>query len=1779
MAKHKKYIESTLRTGIQTASVDDVGIKLKASIDSPFLGAPAVNPNTFTGILEDLDFQDPAIQALSNGAAVSAWGNATQATVSQQPTKQADGVLFDGDTDQMTFPRHTNVKCVIWVGHFTADLDNWSPILSDSIENPFHGGGSAGGSGGKLVEFTSTSHLNSPGVQTYLNGLPVSIASVPKPVGTPIILVVNYDPSNPSSIQGIGSQNLSFAGRYFNGTVKRAMLFDRNLTPTEIVGAIKHLGDLYSVDYNIDTVGGSLQVADLFQYLDPYGVLTSRIDGTGSYDGLVSKIKKGNYRQYDADPSVLLEWQTFSTDPKWMSLINNQGESLKYRASMGVENGIAYVGGFEQAELALVARGGNIIQTTEGRIDFNTSWGRGLMFPADGSSKFKLGDVDEGVTGRYFSYGTDETDEFIMHGYLNMHGHRIVNIGAPEVAGVAASIETTVKPVRLATAGSDIQSWPYSEYGWIRRIQGTESEASPFNIDGVPIAVGDVILVTNRANAWENGIYFVQNGGGFWGLERTADFNLYLRSGLTVGVREGAVNAGKAFISRLTGTDTETGFFNGQVEPFPNTLVIEFIPMHVGPFISARGLNLEPTSDDTYGIQVLNPNGPSGDNGAYTFSVNPVGQLYSRDLHTEDHAYIGGSVFTGEIRGGALLRFHVESGGVFRWNNASDVALMELTEAGVLDLKGNKIANVLDPVDPQDAATKAYTIAYADAAIAAAVAAPGGPASLHIVVDVPESFAGDFTATLVYGSDLSPLKDSDGNLKISALVDSEIDAGTYYWTDADPVYGMVFRYNNDVDKSVFLSEIITHFQSVVPHSRVQMNSFSGDTTMSDLTATITPIGAAAVSAGLLHLDGTDPMLADLNMAAWKITNLANPVSSQDAATKGYVDVGSVPTLITPPGTPATGQKWILFTPGVVGTGNKFGDVQLPEMTGMLEITLPDDHQIKTIIWYGDGGDSIQVTTTGDDAGFIYWEVNGTKTYGESVDELNAAIFAEYGISDAVTFTVPADADILHVNDYAGSNFYIGTGSAMSPAAMPRLQNGSHKFAQKMTIVSDSQVNEVIPVFLSPTGYTPDGIVTMKLCPDLAGVPDVSNPLVISAPLDLSALNWPGGDAGKNIYTVFENTQVPAGIYWLVIEFEGHTAGVGYADSVHMYTYSAGAENLYYYDGSSWTDTTYTLALNIYSSTDTFPMVLFNDPPGTSSAAELFMQGTEGDTPVRIKVPAPSSALHATNKLYVDTYVTDAIAAIDFPETGANTSLSNLTSPTSINQDLIPDTDNSRVIGSAAKAWNSIYANYITSKAGQALNLITGVDDGISITAGGSAQLSSAFSPGKILALTGNDRIDMATAAGGFIQANTDFSFFGNQSRTLKMAQSNDPGNGWNLTIEGGLANDANNVGGQLILRGGLGQGTQAAIRNKIVLDGGFVQVGTGTGAFTEGAQTDNSILMNSDADVVTRLSMRSSGAEGGIALGQAGNPHWYAGSYTGKHVLYASPLYNAAALNFNGGFEIGNVLGHNNVISDTLLKINGYQHVQDFFKVEDTILGDVFGIDSGGNVNAYGHRVANIAAPATGTDATNKDYVDALFAGLDPKASVRVATTANITLSGPQTIDGVAAIAGDRVLVKDQTLGEENGIYVVAAGAWARSADADGTPSNEVSAGMYCFVSEGTLNLNKFFFLATDDPIVVGTTPLVFSILAIAPTVLAFNKYNRTLDGTDITNQYIDLPHEVETDSLDVVVDGLWMEEGDDYTLSVVASVTRITFAGDLATGGATPLIAGDRIQTRYAHE
>lgn len=124
-----------------------------------------------------------------------------------------------------------------------------------------------------------------------------------------------------------------------------------------------------------------------------------------------------------------------------------------------------------------------------------------------------------------------------------------------------------------------------------------------------------------------------------------------------------------------------------------------------------------------------------------------------------------------------------------------------------------------------------------------------------------------------------------------------------------------------------------------------------------------------------------------------------------------------------------------------------------------------------------------------------------------------------------------------------------------------------------------------------------------------------------------------------------------------------------------------------------------------------------------------------------------------------------------------------------------------------------------------------------------------------------------------------------------------------------------------------------------------------------------------------------------------------------------------------------------------------------------------------------------VPTPTNATDAANKGYVDNAVQGLSWKQAVRVATTANITLSGAKTIDGVSVVAGDRVLVKDQSTGSANGIYVVAAGAWSRASDADS--SAEIDS-MTVYVEAGTAGQDTVWTLTTNDP-TLGSTALVYA--------------------------------------------------------------------------------------------
>jgi hypothetical protein len=144
------------------------------------------------------------------------------------------------------------------------------------------------------------------------------------------------------------------------------------------------------------------------------------------------------------------------------------------------------------------------------------------------------------------------------------------------------------------------------------------------------------------------------------------------------------------------------------------------------------------------------------------------------------------------------------------------------------------------------------------------------------------------------------------------------------------------------------------------------------------------------------------------------------------------------------------------------------------------------------------------------------------------------------------------------------------------------------------------------------------------------------------------------------------------------------------------------------------------------------------------------------------------------------------------------------------------------------------------------------------------------------------------------------------------------------------------------------------------------------------------------------------------------------------------------------------------------------------------------------SLTATAGTVAN--APSGSTDIANKLYVDTVAQGLDAKASCVAATTADITLSGAQTIDGVSIVAGNRVLVKNQTMSQNNGIYLCASGSWTRTTDAN---TWDALTSAFTFIEQGTTNADCGFVCTANAGGTLGTTALPWSQFSGAGTFTA----------------------------------------------------------------------------------
>lgn len=235
------------------------------------------------------------------------------------------------------------------------------------------------------------------------------------------------------------------------------------------------------------------------------------------------------------------------------------------------------------------------------------------------------------------------------------------------------------------------------------------------------------------------------------------------------------------------------------------------------------------------------------------------------------------------------------------------------------------------------------------------------------------------------------------------------------------------------------------------------------------------------------------------------------------------------------------------------------------------------------------------------------------------------------------------------------------------------------------------------------------------------------------------------------------------------------------------------------------------------------------------------------------------------------------------------------------------------------------------------------------------------------------------------------------------------------------------------------------------------------------------------------------------------------------------------------------------------------------------------------SIDMAGNAINNLPDAVAAQSPVTLAQMNAAVQGYSWKQPVRAASTANLTLSGAQTIDGVSVIAGDRVLVKNQTTGSANGIYLAAAGAWTRATDFDTAAE---SLGAATFVSEGTTLGNTVWLMTTDAPITLGTTSLVFaqiaggssytagngvlisgSVISADPAVVVRKAAATIGDGTATT---ISVTHNLNT--LDVQVVLREVSTGAEVRADNVANgvnTVQITFATAPTTGQYRAIVQG----------
>jgi hypothetical protein len=268
----------------------------------------------------------------------------------------------------------------------------------------------------------------------------------------------------------------------------------------------------------------------------------------------------------------------------------------------------------------------------------------------------------------------------------------------------------------------------------------------------------------------------------------------------------------------------------------------------------------------------------------------------------------------------------------------------------------------------------------------------------------------------------------------------------------------------------------------------------------------------------------------------------------------------------------------------------------------------------------------------------------------------------------------------------------------------------------------------------------------------------------------------------------------------------------------------------------------------------------------------------------------------------------------------------------------------------------------------------------------------------------------------------------------------------------------------------------------------------------------------------------------------------------------------AGVLDITGTFRIGSTtvdttateLNYLHNITPGTATINKPLFVDNSFNLSGVRNLSLIGsLTSVGEIRSSGSFYSNNKKIAT------EEYVDNQRKGFDIKQSVRVATIADINLTGLQTIDGVSLVTGNRILVKNQILAYENGIYDVKTTAWSRSSDANSNDS--VTTGLFVFVSEGTVNLDTGWLLTTNDTVSLGVTDLSFSLFSSASQLTAGNgliRTDNTFSARGTSGRIVVASYGIDLALISGLISGTYSKVTVDYYGRVTAGSNPSTLAG-----------------------